>query len=88
MIRTMSTARLYVAGRVTAFLTIVFIVVALVIGALAVSKMHPPRVTGHGPKTSARPSAGRSDHRPVQLDGVVDLRVLSQQLVVERSRIG
>jgi hypothetical protein len=54
MIRTMSSARLNLAGRVTAWFTMILcVVVVVVIGAMVVQEMHPPRVTGHAPKTSA-----------------------------------
>jgi hypothetical protein len=45
MIRTMGTDRLYIAGRVTAWLTVAICIIgaALVIGSLAMSKVHPPR---------------------------------------------
>jgi hypothetical protein len=58
MIRTMSSTRLYVAGRVAAALTILFIIAAVVIGALAVTRMHPPRAIEHQPgmHSSAQPA--------------------------------
>jgi hypothetical protein len=45
MIRNMGTDRLYLAGRVTAWLTVAVCIVgaALVIGSLAMGKVHPPR---------------------------------------------
>jgi len=52
MIRSMSSARLYLAGRVSAVLTILCIIIMLLIGAMAISKMHPPRSMDLGPKTS------------------------------------
>lgn len=52
MIRSMSSARLYLAGRVSAVLTILCIIIVLLIGAMAISKMHPPRTMDLGPKTS------------------------------------
>jgi hypothetical protein len=52
-IRTMSSARLYTIGRVAAFLTITFVLALVLIGALAVTRMHPPRAIQQGPKTSA-----------------------------------
>jgi hypothetical protein len=59
MIRTMSSARLYFAGRVAAALTILFIIAALVLGTLAVTRMHPPRTLDHRPgmHSSAQPEA-------------------------------
>ena len=52
MIRTMSSTRLYFAGRVTGVLTILCVLIVLLIGAMAISKMHPPRTLDLGPKTS------------------------------------
>jgi hypothetical protein len=44
MIRTMSSARLHLAGRVTGWLTLLCcIIAALVIGALVLGSVHPPR---------------------------------------------
>jgi hypothetical protein len=48
----MSSARLYFAGRVSAVLTILCVLIVLLIGAMAISKMHPPRTMDLGPKTS------------------------------------
>jgi hypothetical protein len=53
MIRTMSSTRLYLVGRVTAGLTIMLVIAAVITFAVAVSKVHPPRaIQTHGPKNS------------------------------------
>lgn len=54
MIRRMATDRLYLAGRVTAWLTVAICILgaALVIGSLAMSKVHPPRATSPSSTTS------------------------------------
>lgn len=53
MMRDWSSASLYVAGRVTALLTIILIIAAVVTSAVALSKMHPPRsIQHHAPKNS------------------------------------
>jgi hypothetical protein len=49
MIRTMSSTRLYIAGRVAACLTILFIIAAVVFGTLAMTRMHPPRAIDQQP---------------------------------------
>jgi hypothetical protein len=48
MIREMGSSRLYIAGRVTAWLTVAICILgaALVIGSLAMGKVHPPRALG------------------------------------------